>query len=107
VKAKGVLYGLWEPHASQFEHSEEQGKEVGKFDARLKTTGPLHMATARLALNYNTPPSNTPLKEWVSAVDSESVGLEPLLRSRNVNRAQFALVKPPRSWGIEKTSKDS
>jgi Tol biopolymer transport system component len=102
VKAKGVLYGLWEPHASQFEHSEEQGEEVDKFDARLKTTGPLHMATARLALNYNTPPSNTPLKEWVSAVDSESVGLEPFITLQECESSTICTGEAPSPVGYRK-----
>jgi hypothetical protein len=87
----GVKYGLWEPNAQQLAYSEEKGKVVAHFDSRLKKT--LHMATARLALNYNTPASDPRLKEWVTA--ARDAGLEPMITLQECESSARCTGKPP------------
>jgi sugar lactone lactonase YvrE len=85
-------FGLWEPHAEQLDKSEENGKPVPHFDRHLKN-GPLHITTARLALDYNTPASNPVLKGWLSAAASQ--GLRPYITLEECEPSPHCPGKPP------------
>ncbi len=78
TKAVGAHYGLSDPNAKPFAH-EEAGKFVSNFDPRL-ASGPLQIKRARLFLNYNTPPNNQRLNEWLEAV--KAAGLTPFITLR-------------------------
>ena len=79
TKAHAVHYGLSDPKLQSFTTTDENGKLVSGFDPNLKT-GPMHVGTARLVLNYNTLPTNPQLAEWLKAVGND--GLQPYITLR-------------------------
>jgi PKD repeat protein len=76
AKGHTVRYGLSDPKPQSFTTTDKKGKSTPGFDSHLKT-GPMHVGTARLVLNYNTPPSNPRLEEWLKAVGKD--GLQPYI----------------------------
>ena len=74
-----ICYGLSDPKTASFTTSEENGETVEHFDSHLKT-GPMHVGTARLVLNYNAEPKNPTLEAWLEAVHKD--GLQPYITLR-------------------------
>ena len=79
ARAPSAHYGLADEKAEPFVRSEENEKTVEHLDKHL-TSGPLHITSGRLIINYNTPPSSLLLKEWLEAVGK--AGLKPFITLR-------------------------
>ncbi len=79
AKAHGAQFGLSDENATAFNRSEKEGKVEEKFDPNLKD-GTLKIKRARMVLNWNTPPTNKRLLEWLKSV--KEAGLTPFITLR-------------------------
>jgi Tol biopolymer transport system component len=89
-----IRYGLSDPKTASFTTAEENGETVAHFDTHLKT-GPMHVGTARLVLNYNTPPDNPTLEAWLKAVHED--GLQPYITLWECHPKEGFPACPPRA----------